>query len=81
MSQGQRKAKTLGFIFLHIFPLIMFEFGVALKQFKLSILILLLSEIFETWEVTAVLQTAEKTPFALVCIWTFKNRSGSSLAW
>ena len=44
-SQGQCEAKPFGFIFLHAFQLIMIEFDKVLKQFKLNILKLLLSEI------------------------------------
>ena len=38
-SQGQRKAKPLGFIFVHIFQLIRMKFVMVLKQFSLNILI------------------------------------------
>ena len=45
-SQGQCKAKHLGFIFSHCFKLIGTIFDVVLKQFKLNILILLLNDIY-----------------------------------
>ena len=44
-SQGQHKAKPIGFIFSQTFQLIRMKFNVVLKQFKQNILILLLSEI------------------------------------
>ena len=42
---GQCKAKPLGFIFSHTFHLIRMKFDLLLKQFKLNIQILFLSEI------------------------------------
>ena len=44
-SQGQCKAKPLGFIFSHTFQLIRRKFDILLKQFKLKILMLFMSEI------------------------------------
>ena len=44
-SQGQSKAKPVGFIFSVSFQMIRVKFDEGLKQFKLNILILLLSEI------------------------------------
>ena len=44
VSQDQCKAKPLGFIFSYTFQLIRMKFIIVLKQFKLNILILLLSE-------------------------------------
>ena len=44
-SQGQRKAKPLGFIFFYTFQFIRMKFDVDMKQFKLNILRLLLSKI------------------------------------
>ena len=41
-SQGQHKAKPIGIIFLHTFHLIRMKFDVAMEQFKLNILRLLL---------------------------------------
>ena len=44
-SQGQRRAKSIGFNLLLTFQLIMMKFGVALKHFKLNIIILFMSGI------------------------------------
>ena len=44
-SQGQGKAKSIGFIFLHTFQLILMKFDTVFKQFKLNILMLLFGEI------------------------------------
>ena len=53
-SQDQLKAKPVWFIIFLTSPLIMMKFNVVLKQFKLNILTLLLSEIYGTKEITAV---------------------------
>ena len=45
-SQGQHKAKPVGFIFSRIFRLIRMKFDVLMKQFKLNILRLLLSKVY-----------------------------------
>ena len=42
---GQQKAKPVDFIFSHTFHLIRMNFDVMLKQFKLNVLLILLSEI------------------------------------
>ena len=47
-SQGQCKAKPLGFIFSYTFQLIWMKFNLLLKQFKLNIAILFLSEIYRS---------------------------------
>ena len=44
-SQGQPKAKPIGFTFFHTFHLIRMKFGVVMKQLKLNILWLFLSKI------------------------------------
>ena len=44
VSHGQHKAKPLGFIFSHTFQLNEIKFGMIIKQFKLNVLGLLLSE-------------------------------------
>ena len=44
-SQGQRKANSVGFIFLHTFQLMRMKFDVVQKQFRLNVLILILSEV------------------------------------
>ena len=41
-SQSQQTAKLFSFIFSHTFQLIMMKFDEVFKQFKMSILILLL---------------------------------------
>ena len=43
-GQGQRKAKPLGFIFSNSFLTVKVKFEMVLKQFKLNIMILFLSE-------------------------------------
>ena len=50
-SQGQRKAKPVGFIFLR---LIRMKFGVVLKQFLFNILTLLLNAIYGNWKFSCV---------------------------
>ena len=57
-SKGQRNAKPVGFILLHIFPINGMKLDIMLKQFTLNIPILLLSEIHETKEITSVLLIA-----------------------
>ena len=44
-SQGQSKAKPVGFNFSYTFHLIRMKFDVVMKQFKLNIMILLLNKI------------------------------------
>ena len=43
-SQGQRKPKSVGFIFSHTLQMIRMKFDMVLKQIKLDIFILFLSE-------------------------------------
>ena len=57
-SQGQCKSKSL--IFSHMFPLIRIKFDLVLKQFKLNIVILFLSEMYWNKKKTAVLFTGSK---------------------
>ena len=59
-SQGQCKSKSL--IFSHTFPLIRIKFDLVLKQFKLNIVILFLSEMYWIWnkKKSAVLFTGSK---------------------
>ena len=59
-SQDQRKANPVSFIFSHTFHLIRMKFDVVMEQFKLNMLRLLLSKIYETRVMTAVLQTTSK---------------------
>ena len=46
-SQGQCKAKHNGFIFSHTFHLIRMKFIVVMKQFKLNVLRLFLTKVYE----------------------------------
>ena len=60
VARGEHKTKPLGFICLDIFQLVRLTFDEKLKQLKLNILIPLLSEIYETRTITAVLLTVSK---------------------
>ena len=68
------RAKPLGFIFSQTFQLIRNKFGMVLKQFRLSILILLLSEISESREF--FLTVYKEKDLTLACIQTFMNQFG-----
>ena len=57
--------------------LIRMKFDVVMKQFKLNIPRLHLSYIFETREISAVLQTASKI-LMLICVRRFMNRFDSN---
>ena len=59
-SQGQQKAKPVGFISLHTFQLNGITFDEVMKHLKLNIPIPLLIEIYVMREITAVLLTATK---------------------
>ena len=52
-SQGQRKAKPLGFIFLHTIWLMKIRFEMMLKQFKLKSWFYIRMRVNETREMTA----------------------------
>ena len=60
-SQGQCKAKPIGFIFSHTFQLIKMKFDVVMKQFKQTSWDYILVSFIEIREITAVLLTVSKS--------------------
>ena len=72
VSQGQGKAKPLGFIFLHTFNLIRMKFCVAMKRFKLNIERLLIKGYWKKGN-NCCETDLHKTNLTLACIQTFFN--------
>ena len=80
-TQGQRKAKPIGYIFLHTFQLIRLKFDLVMKQLKLNILRLLLNKSYWNKGNNSCFTDYIKKTLMLACIQMFMNGFDSNLVW